>query len=162
MCVAQIWKQVVILVPFAYTAAAPIASLVRERASGSKQIQFVCGARVTSYWAAVWLWDALTLCGVVALMMAALSTMTSFTGTLERWAASLLLLLLYGLNTMFLASLASYTFTACTHSRDRSACRCCCFCSDWPTRSPALPSCRWLTAPLPPLLTVSQPRYHRC
>ena len=52
---------IIILVPFSYTAAAPVASLVRERASGSKQIQFVCGAPGLSYWAAVWLWLGLGL-----------------------------------------------------------------------------------------------------
>ena len=103
---------IIILVPFSYTAAAPVASLVRERASGSKQIQFVCGARGLSYWAAVWLWDLMVLLCVVGLMMLVLLNLEAFTGTAERFWASLLLLLLYGLNTMFLASLASFRFSS--------------------------------------------------
>lgn len=101
---------IIILVPFAYTAAAPVVSLVRERASGSKQIQFVCGARVTSYWAAVWLWDLAALICVVVFLLLSLQTMPAFTGTAERTWATFLLLLLYGLNTMCLASLVSFRF----------------------------------------------------
>ena len=47
-----------ILIPFAFVAASFVTPHVRERETGSKQMQYVSGVGGATYWLATWLWDA--------------------------------------------------------------------------------------------------------
>ena len=86
--------------------------VVRERESGSKQMQLVSGVPVALYWGASWSWDVLVYLCLTLLLMATFLVMQddAFTGDGETAAATLLLLLLFGWATLPLASLASFCF----------------------------------------------------
>ena len=59
-----IFASIIILIPFAFVAASFVAPLVRERESGSKQLQLVSGTPGVLYWLANWSWDLVVYAAV--------------------------------------------------------------------------------------------------
>ena len=108
----SLFGSILILIPLAFAAASYVTAHVRERESGSKQMQLVSGVPVGLYWAASWSWDVLVYLCLTLLLMATFLAMQddAFTGDGETAAATLLLLLLFGWATLPLASLASFCF----------------------------------------------------
>ena len=108
----SLFGSILILIPLAFAAASYVTAHVRERESGSKQMQLVSGVPVALYWGASWSWDVLVYLCLTLLLMATFLVMQddAFTGNGETAAATLLLLLLFGWATLPLASLASFCF----------------------------------------------------
>ena len=110
----SLFASIMILIPLAFAAAAYVTPYVRERESGSKQMQFVSGVTPALYWLASWTWDALVYLTLTALLMAVFLTMqqSAFTGDAEKVGATLSLLLLFGWATLPLSSLVSFALTS--------------------------------------------------
>ncbi|KAL1529554.1 hypothetical protein AB1Y20_000498 [Prymnesium parvum] len=110
---ASVLAAVVIVIPFAFVAASFAIPLLRERESGSKQMQFVSGATSASYWLASWTWDALAYALVLAFTMAAffVADRREFTGSAQAVGAIVLILADYGFAVLTLSSVASFCFS---------------------------------------------------
>ena len=108
----SLFGAILILIPLAFAAASYVTPHVRERESGSKQMQFVSGVSPALYWLGSWTWDVLIYLSLTALLMATFFVMQddAFTGDAETAVATLLLLLLFGWATLPLASLVSFCF----------------------------------------------------
>ena len=66
----SLFGSILILIPLAFAAASYVTPHVRERESGSKQMQFVSGVSPALYWLGSWTWDALVYLTLTALLMA--------------------------------------------------------------------------------------------
>ena len=110
----SVFASILILVPFAFVAASFVTPLVRERESGSKQMQFVSGSGTATYWLASWAWDLLLLLAVLVLTLAVFLLMgrKEFTGTPELVTATTLLLVGFGTASIGVASVASFAFSS--------------------------------------------------
>ena len=108
----DLFASLVITIPFAFVAAQFVTPLVRERESGSKQMQFTSGVGQVAYWLANWAWDLalhvfVTGCSLVIFK---LEGRHEFMGTPEALGGTTLLLLCFGLAVVPLASAASFFF----------------------------------------------------
>ena len=108
----SVFASILILVPFAFVAASFVTPLVRERESGSKQMQFISGVSPLTYWLASWTWDLLLLAAVLAATLGVFLMMgrSEFTGTPTLFGATALLLACFGTAAIGFASVASFGF----------------------------------------------------
>ena len=86
---------------------------VRERESGSKQMQFISGVGPLPYWLAHWAWDwcMYTIITGCVLVIFAAENQKGFTGSAEAFGGTLLLLLGFGWAVLPLSSAASFRFS---------------------------------------------------
>ncbi|KAL1503435.1 hypothetical protein AB1Y20_011923 [Prymnesium parvum] len=108
----SVFASIMILIPFAFVAATFVTPLLRERESGSKQMQFVSGVKGLTYWLSSWSWDTLMYILVLAcsLLVFAIARRDEFTGSTEAFGATALTLALFGFATLPLSSAASFLF----------------------------------------------------
>ena len=108
----SLFASIMILIPLAFAAASFVTPLVRERESGSKQMQFVSGVTGPLYWLASWTWDAALYLVLTAALLVVFLLMkrSEFTGDAEKCYATLSLLLLFGWATLPLSSFVSFFF----------------------------------------------------
>ena len=106
------FASILILVPFAFVAASFVTPHVRERETGSKQMQYVSGVGSVTYWCASWCWDLLLYGGVLVATLAVFLSMgrKEFTGTREVMLATAALLGCFGTAAIGFASVASFLF----------------------------------------------------
>mmetsp|Transcript_71331 Transcript_71331/g.189760 ORF Transcript_71331/g.189760 Transcript_71331/m.189760 type:complete len:1192 (-) Transcript_71331:531-4106(-) len=108
----SVFASIMILIPFAFVGASFVTALVRERESGSKQMQFVAGVKGLTYWMANWTWDAimylLVICGTLIAFRVA--GRDEFTGSAENFGATTLILILFGFAALPLSSAVSFLF----------------------------------------------------
>ena len=109
---SSLFVAIMIMIPFAFTAASFVSPLVTERGSGSKQLQMVAGTSGVTYWLASWTWDALMYAMVVCCTMGAFLAMErkEFTGSPESTHATVAMLTLFGFATLPFSSLASFFY----------------------------------------------------
>jgi ABC-type transport system involved in cytochrome c biogenesis ATPase subunit len=109
----SLFASIMILIPFAFVAAQFVVPLVRERESGSKQMQFISGVGPVIYWLSNWAWDALMFLIIAAstLVVFVIQNRSEFTGTTEAFGGTTLLLLTFGVAVVPLSSAASFGFT---------------------------------------------------
>jgi ABC-type multidrug transport system ATPase subunit len=109
---SSLFVAIMIMIPFAFTAASFVSPLVAERGSGSKQLQMVAGTSGVVYWLASWTWDAIMYSMVVLCTMAAFLAMerNEFTGSHETTRATVAMLFLFGFATLPFSSLASFFY----------------------------------------------------
>ena len=109
----SLFASLVITIPFAFVAAQFVTPLVRERESGSKQMQFISGAGPLAYWLANWAWDLLLYMVIAGASLAVfkLEDRQEYTGTAEVSGATALLLVLFGFAVVPLACAASFAFS---------------------------------------------------
>ena len=107
------FASIMILIPFAFVAASFVTPHVRERETGSKQMQYVSGVGGSTYWLASWLWDALLYLAVLVCTLGVFLLMgrDEFTGTAEHFGATAALLGGFGAAAIGFASVASFAFT---------------------------------------------------
>lgn len=118
--IIAVFASIMILVPFAFVGALFVTPLLRERESGSKQMQFVSGVSGPAYWSASWAWDGLLFFGVLICTLgvfgivdqAVPAAAQAFVGTTEAACATALALALFGFAAITLASAASFFFTS--------------------------------------------------
>ena len=108
----SLFASIMILIPLAFAAASFVTPLVRERESGSKQMQFVSGVPGPLYWAASWTWDALLylLLALTLFLVFLVMGRSEFTGDAEKCYATISLLLLFGWACLPLSSFVSFLF----------------------------------------------------
>ena len=109
----SLFASIMILIPFAFVAAQFVVPLVRERESGSKQMQFISGVGPVIYWLSNWAWDTLMFLIIAAstLVVFVIQNRSEFTGTMEAFGGTTLLLLTFGVAVVPLSSAASFGFT---------------------------------------------------
>ena len=107
------FASIMILIPFAFVAASFVTPHVRERETGSKQMQYVSGVGGITYWLASWLWDAMlyTCVLVCTLVVFLLLGSDEFTGSAAEFGATAALLAAFGAASIGFASVASFAFT---------------------------------------------------
>ena len=107
-----IFASIIILIPFAFVAASFVAPLVRERESGSKQLQLVSGTPGVLYWLANWSWDLVVYAAVEGATLLVFIAMNrpEFVGDAQAFGATAALLALFGSASLALSSALSFAF----------------------------------------------------
>ena len=106
------FASILILVPFAFVAASFVTPHVRERETGSKQMQYVSGVGSVTYWVASWIWDALLYTAVLVCTLAVFKILNRHEFTADgNLYATAALLAAFGAAAIGVASVASFAFT---------------------------------------------------
>ena len=108
----SVFASILILIPFAYVAATFVTPLVRERESGSKEMQFISGVTGFTYWVASWTWD-LIMFGIITFSCVVVFVLTNrdeFVGSATKFIGVVVLLLMYGFAALPLSSAMSFAF----------------------------------------------------
>jgi ATP-binding cassette subfamily A (ABC1) protein 7 len=107
-----VFAAILIMVPYSFVGATFVTPLVREKESGSKEMQFICGVGTVTYWFASWTWD---LCMYLIIELASfivffIFNRKEFIGTPEAFWGTILILLGFGWSVIGLSSMVSFYF----------------------------------------------------
>ena len=107
-----VFAAILIMVPYSFVGATFVTPLVREKESGSKEMQFICGVGTVTYWFASWTWD---LCMYLIIELASfivfiIFNREEFIGTPEAFWGTILILLGFGWSVLGLSSMVSFYF----------------------------------------------------
>jgi ABC-type multidrug transport system ATPase subunit len=107
-----VFAAILIMVPYSFVGATFVTPLIREKESGSKEMQFICGVGTVTYWFATWTWD---LCMYLIIELASfivffIFNRKEFIGTPEAFWGTILILLGFGWSVIGLSSMVSFYF----------------------------------------------------
>ena len=113
--VLSLFASLFILIPYCYIPAAFTVFVVRERACKSKHLQLVSGVKISVYWLSTYIFDCFLFGILTFMIMVTFSIYGSasaevFVGSLQAFAATLLITVLYGTSSLPFAYILSRGF----------------------------------------------------